>query len=220
MSFVHSAGFAYIKNLIIGVGASIVLIGALFKIQSWAGASEMLMVGLLVEAGLFVMLGLLPPHKDYYWEKLYPGLDEHGGRIEHPSAAGGGSKFDGDALNRSLAKIGEGINGLNNLSFDTSSLEGQNQKMIEAQSKMVGELQTMAKSMSSLQALQNADFKEIENLTKGAGKFASALNAAISSISESLEDTKVYREQLTQMNKNMQALNNVYGGVLVAMRGK
>lgn len=218
MSFIHSAGFAYIKNLIIGVGASIVLIGALFKIQSWPGASEMLMVGLLTEAGLFIMLGLLPPHKDYYWEKLYPGLDQHGGHIDNPD--GGGAKFDGEALNRSLAKIGEGINGLNNLSFDTSSLENQNKTMIDAQAKMVSELQTMAKSMSSLQALQNADFKEIENLTKGAGKFASALNDAITSISESLEDTKVYREQLAQLNNNMQALNGVYGGVLAAMRGK
>jgi len=218
MSFIHSAGFAYIKNLIIGVGASVVLIGALFKIQSWPGASEMLMVGLLTEAGLFIMLGLLPPHKEYYWEKLYPGLDTHGGHVEGASSQSG-PKFDGEALNRSLNKIGEGINGLSNLSFDTSSLEGQNQKMIDAQSKMVSELQTMAKSMSSLQALQNADFTEIERLTKGAGKFATALNDAITSIVESLDETKVYREQLSQLNSNMQSLNSVYGGVLAAMRG-
>jgi len=216
MSFIHSSGFAYMKNLIIGVAASIVLVGALFKIQSWPFAGEMLMVGLLTEAGLFLMLGLLPPHKDYYWEQLYPGLDKHGAHVEGGSE---GPKFDGEALNKSLNKIGEGINGLSNLSFDTSSLEKQNQSMIDAQSKMVGELQTMAKSMSSLQALQNADFTEIERLTKGAGKFTAALNDAVTSIVESLDETKVYREQLIQLNQNMQSLNNVYGGVLAAMRG-
>ena len=98
MSFIHSSGFAYAKNLIIGLGASVVLVGALFKIQSWPFASEMLTVGLLTEAGLFLMLGFLPPHKDYYWEQLYPGLDVHGAeiaQIDGPSSssnAGGGIK--------------------------------------------------------------------------------------------------------------------------------
>ena len=55
----------------------VVLIGALFKIQSWPYASELLTIGLLTEAGLFFMLGVLGPEKDYYWEKLYPGLDDY-----------------------------------------------------------------------------------------------------------------------------------------------
>jgi len=204
MSFIHSSGFAYLKNLIIGVGAAVVLIGALFKIMSWEGAGLMLTVGLLTEAGLFVMLGLLPPHKEYYWEKLYPGLDKHGGP---KIGAGGSSSFDGEALNSSLNKIGDS---LGNITLDTTALEGQ-------QKQMITELQTMAKSMSSLQALQEADFTEIDRLTKGAGNFATALNEAVTSISESLDDTKRYKEQLTQLNQNLEQLNDVYGGVLAAM---
>ena len=53
-----SKGFKYIKNLLIGVGASVVLVGALFKIMSWAYADELLIVGMLTEAGLFFFLGL------------------------------------------------------------------------------------------------------------------------------------------------------------------
>jgi len=202
MSFIHSSGFAYFKNLIIGIGASVVLVGALFKIMSWPGAGLMLMIGLLTEAGLFIMLGLLPPHKDYYWEKLYPGLDKHGGEVD-----AGGSNFDGNKLNTTLDSLGSSIG---NIKLDTSGLEDQ-------QSKMIGELQTMANSMSSLKALQEADFTEIKNVTQGAGKFAAALNEAVESISESLEDTKVYKEQLTQLNQNLQSLNGVYGNVLSAM---
>lgn len=204
MSFIHSSGFAYVKNLIIGLGASIVLVGALFKILSWPFADQMLTVGLLTEAGLFIMLGVLPPHKDYYWEKLYPGLEKHGGEIPN------GSNFDGNAMTASLDKVGAAIG---TIKLDTKGLENQ-------QEKMIGELQTMAKSMSSLKALQEADFTEIKTLTQGAGKFAAALNEAVSSISESLNDTKVYKEQLQQVNQNLQKMNGVYGNVLAAMGQK
>jgi len=204
MSFIHSSGFAYVKNLVIGVGAAVVLVGALFKILSLPGADEMLTVGLLVEAGLFVMLGVLPPHKDYYWEKLYPGLDQHGGEIPN------GSNFDGNAMTKALDNVSGAIS---TIKLDTKGLENQ-------QEKMIAELQTMAKSMSSLKALQEADFTEIKTLTQGAGKFAAALNEAVSSISESLNDTKVYKEQLQQVNQNLQKMNGVYGNVLAAMGQK
>ena len=46
MSFVKSKGFKYVKNLLIGVGAAFVLAGALFKIESWPFASEMLILGM------------------------------------------------------------------------------------------------------------------------------------------------------------------------------
>jgi hypothetical protein len=206
MSFIHSSGFAYVKNLVIGVGAAVVLIGALFKIMSWPGANEALMAGLFTEAGLFLMLGLLPPHKDYYWEKLYPGLDQHGGEV----AGASGNSFDFNNLTKSLDGVGASIG---KIKLDTTGLESQ-------QEKMVAELQTMAKSMSSLKALQEADFSEIKTLTQGAGKFAAALNEAVSSISESLNDTKVYKEQLQQVNQNLQKMNGVYGNVLAAMGQK
>ena len=64
-----------IKNLIIGVGASVVLIGALAKLEHWAFASTALIVGMSTEAFIFCLLGVLPPHKDYYWEKLSQGGD-------------------------------------------------------------------------------------------------------------------------------------------------
>jgi hypothetical protein len=113
-------------------------------------------------------------------------------------------------MTASLDKVGAAIG---TIKLDTKGLESQ-------QEKMIGELQTMAKSMSSLKALQEADFTEIKTLTQGAGKFAAALNEAVSSISESLNDTKVYKEQLQQVNQNLQKMNGVYGNVLAAMGQK
>ncbi|HEB61527.1 MAG TPA: gliding motility protein GldL, partial [Bacteroidetes bacterium] len=125
MAFYKSSWFKYLKNFIIGIGAAVVMMGALFKIQSWEGGSEMLTYGLVTEAILFTLLGVLPPDKDYYWEKLYPGLDNYNAKVS-PIAAGiaGGAE---DAL--------PGLNG-----------EIVEQKL----GGMLTELQSMSKSLGSL----------------------------------------------------------------------
>lgn len=205
MSFIHSSGFAYGKNLIIGLGASVVLVGALFKIQSWPGASEMLTAGLLTEAGLFLMLGLLPPHKDYYWEQLYPGLDVHGAEVDDPNGGGSakkGTPLDGEAL----------VEAMNGMRTAVSPLESQ-------QGQMVAELQTMSKTMKSLDIFAGVDFNDVGQLTKDAGKFTAVLNDAIQNVVDSAEDVKIYREELTKLNQNLSSLNGVYGSVLTAMKG-
>ncbi len=187
MRFVKSKGFKYLKNLVIGVGASVVLIGALFKIESWPYASEMLITGLLIEAFFFFMLGLLGPEKDYYWEKLHPGLDDYNARLQ-PMAGGAGA---GSALN---SEVVEG------------KLGG-----------MLTELQSMSKSLGSLKALQEVDFSGTKEQIKTMGNFYAQMTEAMANLGESLDDTKRYKDQLVALNKNLGSLNSVYGGMLSAM---
>ena len=113
MAFYKSKGFKYLKNFIIGAGAAIVMMGALFKIQSWEGGGLMLTIGLCTEAFLFLMLGILPPDKDYYWEKLYPGLDSHSAKLA-PLAAGGDFDENQKSLNGEVVeqKLGGMLNEL------------------------------------------------------------------------------------------------------------
>lgn len=209
MSFIHSSGFAYIKNLIIGVGAAVVLLGALFKIQSWPGASLMLTIGLCTEAGLFIMLGLLPPHKDYYWEQLYPGLDKAGesGSLAHLNG-GAGSAPTVSAEEQNAALI-EAMNGMRTA---VTPLESQ-------QTQMVSELQTMSKTMKSLDIFAGLDFDDVGKLTKETGKFVTVLSNAIENVADSAEDVNVYREELKKLNTNLSNMNQVYGNVLTAMKG-
>ncbi|MFT5646130.1 MAG: hypothetical protein ACI976_000808 [Aureispira sp.] len=202
MSFIHSSKFAYVKNLIIGVGAAVVLVGALFKIQSWPYASEMLTVGLITEACLFLMLGVLPPHKDYYWEQLYPGLDEAGAEMSHLLGNGGGDSSNPEAL----------IEAMNGMKTAVTPLESQ-------QSQMVTELQIMSKTMKSLDIFAGLDFDDVGKLTKETGKFVSVLSNAIQNVADSAEDVNVYREELKKLNGNLSSMNNVYGGMLTAMKG-
>lgn len=56
------------------VGASIVILGAMFKILHLAGASYVLGAGMITEAILFFIGVFEKPHKNYHWENLYPAL--------------------------------------------------------------------------------------------------------------------------------------------------
>ncbi len=66
-----------------GIGAAVVIIGALFKIQHWPGANAMLIVGLGTEAFIFFFSAFEPPHEDPDWSLVYPELAHgHGGDDE------------------------------------------------------------------------------------------------------------------------------------------
>ena len=195
MAFYKSSWFKYLKNFIIGVGAAVVMLGALFKIQSWPYASEMLTAGLVTEAFLFALLGILPPDKDYYWEKLYPGIDNYNAKIA-PLAAGD--------MNANAADAMPGLNG-----------EVVEQRL----GGMLDELQNMSKSLGSLKALQEVDFSGTTDQLKSMSNFYTNMNEAMANLNDSVDETRKYKDQLTALNKNLGSLNSVYGNVLSAMAG-
>ena len=57
-----------------GIGASIVIIGALFKIQHWPLATIMLSVGLITESLIFFISAFEPLHEEIDWSLVYPEL--------------------------------------------------------------------------------------------------------------------------------------------------
>jgi len=189
MSFVHTKGFKYIKNAIIGVGASVVLIGALAKLESWPWASMALIIGLSTESFIFLFLGVIGPEPDYYWDRLYPGLDDYRANLA-PLTAG------------PLEEMGAPLHG----------------DVIEAQlGGVLTELQSMSKNLSSLKALQEVDFSGTSEQIKAMTNFYTKLNEAMADLGDSLEDTKAYKSQLADLNNNLTNLNGVYGNMLNAM---
>jgi hypothetical protein len=183
--FIKSASFKYLKNFIIGIGAALVMLGALGKINSepWGGLA--ITIGLLVEAFIFCLLGILPPEKDYYWEKLYPGLDSY---------------------NAKISPLTEG-----EISDEIRPINGQ---IVEGQlGGMLSELQTMSKSLSSLKALQEVDFSQTSDQIKTMGNFYERMNVAMKELSASVEDTKTVRTNLAALNENLNNVNMVYRSV-------
>ena len=63
-----------VMNMAYGLGAAVVIIGALFKLMHWPGASEMLIVGLGTEAFIFFLSAFEPVHKELDWSLVYPEL--------------------------------------------------------------------------------------------------------------------------------------------------
>lgn len=190
MSFLKSKGFKYFKNLIIGLGAAAVMMGALGKINSEPWGGTMITIGLVTEAILFAFLGIIGPEKDYYWEKLYPGLDNYKANLSPLSAGAAGSTeafkpLDGESVDNKLGG-------------------------------MLDELQSMSKSLGALKSLQEVDFSETSEQLKSMHNFYSRMNEAMATLNDTVEDTKLYKEQMVSLNRNLTSLNSVYGNVLSA----
>lgn len=192
MSFFKSPTFKYVKNLLIGLGAAVVMIGALGKINSEPWGGPAITAGLVVEAILFALLGILGPEKDYYWEKLYPGLDQYSSNIA-PLIAG------------PVKSVERGLNADN----VEKNLNG-----------MLTELQGMSKSLGSLKALQEVDFSQTGDQLKSMNSFYAKMNEAMNTLGASVEDTKQYQAQMSSLAKNLTSLNSVYGNVLSAYQTK
>jgi len=77
---------------IYGIGASVVILGAMFKILNWPGANLMIGAGLTTEAVIFFLSAFEPMGKEYNWELAYPELnpDFAGAVPARSSHAGGG----------------------------------------------------------------------------------------------------------------------------------
>ena len=68
-----------IFNMAYGIGAAIVIVGALFKIQHWPYGSLILTIGMVVEAIVFFISAFDAVEEDLDWTKVYPELGDADG---------------------------------------------------------------------------------------------------------------------------------------------
>ena len=191
----------YIKNLIIGLGASVVLLGALFKIQHYPGASIMLNIGMFTEVFIFALLGLLPPHADYYWERFYPDITIN----PHVEAYEKGLKEPhkaGDAPSKSLDKMMEEAQ-INPANLRRLSDNFQKFGQTVEQMKDITDV-TAATGTYSQSAREAADaLGQMKNTFLGATKTMASFNAAA-------DDTTKFHQQVVVLSKNLGSLNQIY----------
>ncbi|MDQ2793553.1 MAG: gliding motility protein GldL, partial [Bacteroidota bacterium] len=76
MAAKHSFLYDSLMPKIYGIGAAVVIVGALFKIEHWAYADLMLIAGLSTEAVIFFLSAFQPANKDHDWSLVYPELSE------------------------------------------------------------------------------------------------------------------------------------------------
>lgn len=202
----------YIKNLIIGLGASVVLLGALFKLQHWNGAGIMLTIGMITEAFIFALQGFVPPHKDYYWERYYPNLDENpeveaykkGVKFVPPTTPvgiGGGSG-SGSGSTAALDKL-----------LDEAEINKPNLKRLSDNFQRFGQTVEQMKDISDVTAATGQYSQSAREAADALGKLKDTYSGAtdtMKSFNEASESTAQFHSQVQVLSKNLGTLNQIY----------
>jgi gliding motility-associated protein GldL len=317
----HSQKWRKTMNYFYSIGASVVLLGALFKLQHWTGGSFMLMIGMSCEALIFFLSAFEPMVETPDWTKVYPQLnpnfilDEEEELLPERISSGG---FD-DLLERAeitpemLSKLKKGIQDLTNTakgiseissatlatemyvknlshasesmnsfsdlndkatshvqkslgdlvnSYENSAklISGSSKEMAEsfidstkkishqlsstgeklsvsykdftdAMQKDIsalsensktysGEVSRINSTMSSLNSSYELHLQNVKKLSESAAKSVTDQAGLQQMVNETLEEAKKYRQLTERMNKNLEALNQVYGNMLGAMNIK
>ena len=200
-----------VMNFCYGMGAAVVIVGALFKIQHYPGAGPLLIVGLLTEALIFGLSAFDPVATEVDWSLVYPELA--GGdakkkelKKENPTEAQGllsqkldnllkEAKIDGELM----ASLGNSIKNFESAAKGIAPTVDS----ISSQKKYSEELTLAAAQLESLNSLYKV---QLESASR---------NAQINQ--EVAENNLKLKDQMQSLTSNLSSLNNVYGGMLSAM---
>ncbi len=190
-----------------GWGASLVIIGALFKIQNWPFAGLFLTIGLTTEAVIFFFSAFEKQYEEYDWSLVYPEL----AHMEDPSAKKPAQQLDEalqkakidneliESLNDGLRSFGDATTKLNETIAAAASINDYNDQIQEGVKNM--------NALNSLYELQlQASNQQME-----------ATNQFLSNLQSSVEDSKRFQEQVNSLAENLESLNKVYAKMLDAM---
>jgi gliding motility-associated protein GldL len=196
-----------IVDIIVSVGAAIVIVGALFKIEHWVGADEMLIGGLSTEAFVFLLYGIL--------YMRYPAIDDHQVNIAGMQAVETGNPAlksmekmlgDADITPASLAKLSEGFQKLG----ATVTGLGEIGNAVAATGEFTSKTKEATKAISSIKdAYVNAaeSATAFTEATHGAKVFHAQIQVLTNNLSSL---NTIYELELQESNNHLKALNSFY----------
>lgn len=199
MKFLHTRKGKIVMNMIYGLGAAVVIVGAWGKIMHFSWANLAITVGLLTEAAIFTISAFEPPHEDVDWSLVYPEL---AGMPGHGAHGKGGAKVvgSGDAVSQELDKL------LSDAKIGPELIEslGDGMRKLSDSAGKMGTITDAAQANSEFVTNIKAAATNVNKLSE------SYVNAANSLTGISMEDGQNYGEQLQRVSKNLSALNSVY----------
>ena len=183
---------------IYGIGAAVVILGAMFKLLHWPGASLMLVLGLSTEAVIFFLSAFEPKEKGIDWTKVYPELEEEyeGGPVVTTRSQSQGPV--GEKLDEMLAQA----------QIDGALIERLGQGMHRL-SDSVANMATMPDLSVATEKYTNNIEKASEALENIYEAHAGTLGAMHKLLSIS-QDTQDYHEQVQNVTETLSALNIAY----------
>lgn len=212
---------------IYGLGASVVIVGAMFKLNGWAGATLMLVIGLSTEALIFAFSAFEPKGKDLaeIMEKKFPKVEEpkngQGDKVDLQKMLKD-AKITGDDFKNlgagmsSLSNTAKGLADLSNAAVATSAY-ADNAKKASV---------TLGKMNESYASTANA-LTEIAKSAKGTGEFQNQLKSAVGQYQEQLKSAStqlaalnnVYKEELNDSQAHVKAIKSFYANIDTALAG-
>jgi len=191
-----------IMGLLYGLGAAVVIVGALFKIEHWPGASTMLIIGLGTEALIFAVSAFEPPHSEVDWTLVYPELagieDDQLTEATRKRGKGG----SGDAVSQELDKM-----------LEEAKIGPE---LIESLGSGFRNLANHASKLNNISDASVATEEYVENVKGAAGRM-SVLSDSYEKAAETLtgmtvstEDGNTYADNLRSISAKLSELNNVY----------
>lgn len=250
-----------IVAILYGVGAAVVIVGALFKIMHWPGAGPMLTIGLGTEALIFLVSAFEPQHLPLDWTLAYPELagmyDEDGHRAKGKNKGSVTEQLDNmleeakigpeliESLGQGLRSLSTNANklaeisdasvatneyadSLKNASVKVTALAGTYEEASQALTGLSSaaesgtstgdNLKKMASTLEALNASYESQLQGSQQQAETMQAMYSGITALMTNLSESVEDTKRYKENIAELSTNLTALNNIYGNMLTAMK--
>ena len=211
-------------GMIYGIGAAIVILGAMFKILHLPGAGLMLGVGLTTEAVIFFLSAFEKPHTDPDWSLVYPelaGMDGHGSNKDKDKKAPKSVSQELDSmfaeakvepelirsLGDGLRTFGDKVSTISNAA-DAAGATSEFSAKVKSASASVGQLEVAyANAATSLEGIASTtgDAKAYqEQMHKLAGNLSS-LNT-------------MYEMELQDQNNNMKKISSFYGSINETMQ--
>lgn len=236
---VQSSGWKNFMAKLYGWGASVVIIGAMFKINHWKGGTEVITLGLITEAIIFFFSAFEPLHEELDWTLVYPELaglsdpdeienfkdsrviESEGRSVDRIEEILGQTGVDSE----SISKLGEGFERLNKAAHGISDIS----KATVATNEFVSNLQGAASSVGGLsdayQTTSDSIKESTTNLTTAYFDAASKISESGNDIAESYKSiaatiqeeqknitlgSNEHDSQMEVLNKSLKELNTVY----------
>ncbi|MCK5535920.1 MAG: gliding motility protein GldL [Bacteroidales bacterium] len=210
--FLESHMFKNIMAKVYGMGAAVVIVGALFKIMHWPGANEMLILGLGTEAVIFTISSFEPLHEEVDWSLAYPIL---GGASLDDEIAFAAETGAGTKTNATLAvPQTEALERFNNM-LDKAGEKGIFEKFGESLGELNGKVAQMS-DISDAALATNEYSKNMKTAAKSVENFSENYQKSVESVADSAQQlSETYKQSAETISYSVDNLSDAYGKAAV-----
>jgi gliding motility-associated protein GldL len=204
VNFFDKPAFQKLIHIAYGLGAALVIIGALFKLQHWTGAGIMLSIGMMTEFFIFILSALETMPKKYSWENVYPELEMAAKDVKpvHKRTTETSQlNFNFDIEQTQINTIKDGLNRLGESLKNLTSLSTVSQ----GSQQLAATLSNANQAVLNVANTSNALSEAYVSTAKTVSSFADETQRGIENSKKAMY---IYGEHVNTLSKNIGAINS------------